>query len=156
MTDKDLTMTDANERQSEKPVTAAIFALIGGIWMLFTALGRTGWTHGMFGGSGHHGGNWSGNWMHQNGIMCGFMSGDFGFVWPWVGLLTGALAVTGAIVILASTAHHTGWGIAMIVAAVLGMLLGTGGLIAAILVIVGGVLAITWHPTNVSSSDTSS
>ena len=77
-------------------------------------------------------------------------------MWPWVGLLTGALAVIGAIVILASTANHTGWGIAMIVAAVLGLLLGTGGLIAAILVIVGGVLAITWHPTNVSSSDASS
>ena len=145
-------MTDANERQSEKPVTAAIFALIGGIWMLFTAMGRNGWTRGMIGGWSHHRDTGRGNWMHQNGLLCGFMSGDFGVWWPWVGLVTGALAVIGAVVILANPARHTGWGITMIVAAVVGLLLGTGGLIAAILVIVGGVLAITWHPTNVSNA----
>ena len=138
-------MTNTKAQPTARPVAAFIFSLLGGLWMLVAGLGRTGWMRMPDGGWGHHGGSWRGGWMHQNGLLCGSM--PFDAWWPWVGLLTGVLIVTAAIVLLASPAHRAGWGITIIVAAVVGLLLGTGGLIAAVLAIVGGVLALTWNPT---------
>lgn len=138
-------MNDANTQSTGRPIAAFIFSLLGGLWMLGAGLGRAGGMHMSDGGWGNRGGAWRGGWMHQNGLLCGSI--PFDAWWPWVGLLTGAIIVTAAIVLLASPDRRAGWAIAIIVAAVVGLLFGTGGLIASILAIVGGILALTWSPT---------
>lgn len=98
-----------------------------------------------------HGGRWSGGWMHSQGLVCNFAPD---YWWPWLGALLGVLIIVGAASLFARPALRVGWGITIIVAAAIGFLMGTGGLLAALLAVIGGILALTWKPEDHASTQT--
>ncbi len=53
--------------------------------------------------------------------------------------------VAGAIVLYLRPHQRVSWGVAILVAAVISLLFGGGGLVGAVLAIVGEILALTWH-----------
>ena len=80
-----------------------------------------------------------GHWGMQNAFVTNTWS-------PWLGLIAGIIILLGAIGLYAKPEHRNGWGIAIIVVSALNLFLGMGGFLACILGIVGGILALTWHP----------
>lgn len=131
---------------TSKPTAAFILALLGGLWMILAgAFWGPGWGMGGMhrGGMPHHGppDHAPTSWMHQRGVVCSFTA-DYTW-WPWVGLAAGVLIVIGAGMLYARPEQRVGWGIAILVAAVVSLFLGAGGLIGALLAIIGGILALT-------------
>ena len=135
-----------------KPASAVILSLVGGVlmfltgvifWMFtygFTGLGMMGGYGGMMGGYG--------------GMMGGLqgMMGSFGFPFglmmgfPLIGLVSGILVIVGAVMLDAHPAEHTGWGTVILVFSIISFL-GMGGfLVGAILGVIGGAFAISWRP----------
>ncbi len=118
---------------AERPVTAFVLSLLAGLWMLLAGgamMGSAGWGSmgpGMMGGGGM-------GWMWGHGVI--------GW-WPWLGLLAGIIVLIGAAMLYAKPAQSQGWGIVILVASALNLFLGMGGLLASLLGIVAGALALT-------------
>jgi hypothetical protein len=134
-------MTMSPAKTHAKPTAAFILALLGGLWMLASGLWGGGWDwRGMHGG----GWGWAGGCALSRGTVCNWMAG-YGW-WPWVGLIAGLAIVTAATLLYARPEQRTGWGIAILLAAIIGFSFGADGLLAAVLAAVGGVLALVWQP----------
>ena len=116
--------------QIERPVGAFVLSLLAGIWMVGVSLmmyhwaGPTAWT-----------------WGH------GMMGGYFGWArFPWLGLVFGIVVLLGAVVLYARPERAHVWGIAILVASAVNLLFGMGGILASLLGVAGGALAIAWRP----------
>ena len=145
--------TEPHTTTDDRPVLAFVFTLLGGLFMLVSGPGLTAMMRrGMYGWA-NPGGHETGRWMPGHGFLCnlmpgygsGYMSAHF---WPWLGLLAGGVILAAAIVILARPESRSGWGITIIVSAALALLLGSSGLLAAALAIIGGILALIWKPAS--------
>lgn len=126
---------------SQKPETAFILSLIGGILMLLSGLAYSFW----FNNGGSYFGGMMGSYngmMGGFGNMLGFMEG-----YSLVGLVAGIVVLVGALMLNSRPADHMTWGIIIVVFSAIS-LLGMGGFfIGAALGIAGGALALSWRPT---------
>lgn len=119
-------------------IIAGAFIIVGG-GMLFMMLSYCGSDYGMMNGFG--------------GMMGGYshMMGDVGFPFSLmnvmvVGLVSGVIVLTGAIMLNANPSQHTAWGTIILVFSIVSFL-GMGGLfIGGILGIIGGAFALAWSP----------
>jgi len=121
-------------RTTEQPTAAFVLSLLGGLWMLAAGgmMGGFGWG-GMMGGlQGMHG------WMWSRGGISGF-----GLRWPWFGIFAGILVLVGAIMLFVKPEQRRSWGVVVLVASALYMVVGLMGLLAGTLGVIGGVLALT-------------
>ena len=144
---------------SDKPGTAFILSLIGGIFILLgggamTMLGswmsnygsrnNGNYGYGMMGGYGY--GGWGGMMAPGFGMMGGFgyAIGLMGIL----GLVFGAVVMISAVMLNNKPQQHSTWGTLIIIFSALSifgsMMAGFG--IGLILGVVGGILAITWKP----------
>jgi len=116
--------------QKQRPVAAFVLSLLAGIWMVGAGIVMYPWA------------DW-GSWMWGHGMM----GGHFGGVrLPWLGLVFGIVVLLGAAILYARPRVARAWGIVILVASAVNLLFGMGGLIASLLGIAGGVLAIAWVP----------
>ena len=133
----------------EKPGTAFVLSLIGGIFILLgggamTMLGSWmgNYGYGMMGGYG----GWGGRMGPGFGMMGGLGYG-FGFLGV-LGLIFGLIVIISALMLNNKPEQHSTWGILIIVFSVLsvfGSAMGGFG-IGLILGLIGGILGVTWKP----------
>jgi len=65
-----------------------------------------------------------------------------------LGLIFGAIVIISAIMLIQRPQEHSTWGILIVIFSVLSIFGAMGGLGAGIILgVIGGVLALTWHPT---------
>lgn len=76
------------------------------------------------------------------------MMGTFwdGRPWIWPRLVLGILVLIGAAFLFSRPKQAQVWGIVILVCASLSVFFGMGGIIAGLLGIIGGALAIAWSP----------
>ncbi len=127
--------------EAERPPAAFVLSLIAGIFILLGggAMSMFGGLAGMMGGFGGYG-------MMGRGF--GMMGTAFG-VLGILGLIFGAIVIISAIMLNSRPQEHSTWGTLILIFSVLsifGSAMGGFG-IGLILGIIGGVLAITWKPT---------
>lgn len=139
----------------EKPGTAFVLSLIGGIFILLgggamTMLGSWmgNYGYGMMGGYGGYGGygGWGGMMRPGFGMMGGLGYG-FGFLGV-LGLIFGIIVIISALMLNNKPEQHSTWGTLIIVFSVLsifGSAMGGFG-IGLILGLIGGILGVTWKP----------
>lgn len=138
--------------EEERPTTPFVLSLIGGVFILFGGVVMS-----MFGywfGSGYPGGY--GGWGY--GMMGPGMMGYPGFsmmewtgfgVFGVLGVVFGAIIIVSAVMLNRRPQEHNTWGTLIVVFSVLSIFGGAmGGFgIGLVLGLIGGVLAITWKPT---------
>lgn len=124
----------ANE---ERPTTAFVLSLVGGVFILLG--GGMMSTIGSFGFGGMMGFGGMGGMMGWTGF------GLFGIL----GLIFGAIVVISAIMLNSKPQEHATWGTLIVLFSVLSIFGGAmGGFgVGLILGLIGGVLALTWKPT---------
>jgi len=124
--------------QKEKPTAAFLLSLVGGVFILIgggaTSMlgGMMRGYRGMMGGAGY-------------GMMGGFGFGLFGLL----GLIFGVIVIISAIMLNSKPQEHTTWGVLIVIFSVLsifGSMMGGLG-VGLILGVIGGILGITWKPT---------
>jgi hypothetical protein len=142
--------------EEERPTAAFVLSLIsgvlivlgGGVMSMFGYWlgggypgGYGGWGYGMM-GPGMMGYGYPG---YGYGLMGGFGYGLFGIL----DLIFGAIVVISAIMLNRSPREHATWGTLIVIFSVLSIFGGAmGGFgIGLVLGLIGGVLAITWKPT---------
>ena len=136
--------------ETEKPTTAFVLSLIGGIFILLgggmmSMMGSYG-SGGMMNGYWGYGGMMGGyGWGYGPGfgIMRGYgFSGIFGIA----GVLFGVVVVVGALMLYNKPVDHTKWGTVILIFSVLSIfgsaMAGFG--LGLILGLIGGILALTW------------
>jgi len=116
--------------EAEKPTTAFILSLIGGIFILLGG--------GMMGGYG---------WGYGPGF--GMMRGyGYGGMFGIAGVLFGVAVITGALMLYNNPTQHSKWGLVILIFSLLSIfgsaMAGFG--IGLILGLIGGILALTWKP----------
>ncbi len=132
--------------ESEKPTAAFILSLLGGIFIilgggLMSSIGygfnmMSNYWGGMMGGYGMMGPSFG---------MMGFALGIMGVV----GLVFGAIVIISALMLNSKPHEHATWGTIIVIFSLLsifGSAMGAFGL-GLILGTVGGILAITWKPS---------
>lgn len=125
---------NTQRQQAGSPTTAAALSIVSGVWMIVTATMSYGFAWHRMGRSMFAG------WMWCNG-MAGHVAP--GFLWPWFGVLAGIVVLVGATRIYTKPVQSSGWGVTILMVSVLNLLFGMGGLIASLLGIVGGALAMS-------------
>ena len=127
-------MPEEQIQRTEQPTAAFVLSLLGGLWMLAGGgmMGGFGWGGMMGGWQGMHG------WMWGRGGIRGF-----GLLWPWFGIFAGIIVLVGAIMLYVKTEQRRSWGMVILVASALYMVVGMTGLLAGTLGVIGGVLALT-------------
>lgn len=133
--------------EMERPTTAFILSLIGGIFILLgggmmSMIGSYGFS-GMMGGFGGYGGMMGPGFGMMGGLGYGF--GLLGIV----GLVFGLIAIISALMLNSKPEQHSTWGTLIIIFSVLsifGSAMGGFG-VGLILGLIGGILGITWKPT---------
>jgi len=135
-----------NVSSEDRPNVAVILSLIGGVLILLgggmmSALFMYGGGYfGMMGGFGGMMGGYQGM-MGSFGVPFGFMMGL-----SLVGFVSGVLVIIGAVMLNTCPKEHASWGTIILVFSTLSFL-GMGGfLIGAVLGIIGGAFALSWHP----------
>lgn len=136
----------------QRPTAAFVLSLLAGLWMLGTGGMMYGMGRGMMMSGSGPGflDETSGVWGYclANGVMRGIGPG----LWfPWFGPLAGIVVLVGAISLYTRPEQSRTWGLVVIIAAAINMFVGMGGLLAAALGIVGGVLALSWKAPQGSS-----
>ncbi len=123
----------AEGQKTEQPVAAFVLSLLGGLWMLAAGgmMSGFGWGGMMGGWQGMHG------WMMGPGGIRGF-----GVQWPWFGILAGIIVLVGAIMLYVKPEQRRNWGVVILVASALYMIVGMMGLLAGTLGVIGGILAL--------------
>jgi hypothetical protein len=125
--------------------TSFILSLIGGVIIFVTSLVGLAW----FGTSGPGWGGFGG-WM--NGMMGGSHGftggGQFGFfsILSILGLFSGVIMIFGAVMLRARPQDHLIWGVVVLVFALVSFVDMGGFFVGAILGIIGGALALSYHP----------
>ncbi len=129
----------------ERPTTAFVLSLVGGVLILVGG-GMMSMT-GSFGFGGMMGFGGMGGMMGYPGygMMGGLGFGLFGLL----GLVFGAIVIISAVMLNSKPQEHSTWGMLIVLFSVLSIFGGAmGGFgIGLILGLIGGVLAITWKPT---------
>lgn len=134
-------MAEAQTQPTTQYTAAFALSLLAGLWMLASGGMMSG--YGMMGGTGMYGHVGMYGWSGMNGWMWGRGVHTFGLWWPWFGVLAGILVIVGAVILFVKPAQAHTWGWIILIASVLDFFLGMGGLVAGVLGIVGGVLAIS-------------
>jgi len=142
--------------ESEKPTVAFILSLIGGITLLLGG--------GMISmmGSYSFGGMMKG-YRGYGGMMRGYahgyepwygMMGGYGFgLLAIAGALFGVVVIVGSLMLYSHPAHHSKWGIIIVIFSALSVLeTAMGGLLGLILGVLGGIFALTWKPPTMPKS----
>jgi hypothetical protein len=126
-------MPEAQIQRTEQPTAAFVLSLLAGLWMLAAGgmMSGFGWGGMMGGGQGTSG------WMWGRGGM-----GSFGVGWPWSGVFAGIIVLIGSVMLYVKPAQRRSWGVVILVASALNLLLGMMGLLAGTLGVIGGVLAL--------------
>lgn len=131
----------------EKPTTAHILSLIGGILILIGGLTRTAMMGLLNWGMGSLG--MMDGWMKGRGE---YMIGGRGFLpsmFFGIGILSvvcGIIVIVGAVMLNSKPQGHSKWGTLILVFSLLS-LIGAGGFLAGLILgVVGGALAISWKP----------
>jgi len=127
----------------ERPTTAYILSLIGGIMILVGGLSTVAmmgmWQWGMM-----HG--WSGRFGPAVIDKWAFIPTTFTFLGLF-GALCGIIVIVGAAMLNSRPEDHFRWGTLILIFSVLSIFGGMGGfLVGLILGVVGGALAISWKP----------
>ena len=107
---------------SEKPTTAFILSLIGGILVLLGGL----------------------IWAAVGTVIAFFFVAGLGFL-LWAFLIFGIIIIIGAVMINSNPSSAHSWGIVKLILGVLS-LLGVVTALGGILAIIGGTFALTWKP----------
>jgi len=139
--------------ETERPGAAFVLSLIGGVFILLGggAMTMFGWWAGNYGYSGYgmmggYGG-WRGMMAPGFGMMggLGYSLGILGIL----GLIFGAIVIISAFMMNNKPAQHQTWGTLIVIFSVLSIFSGAmGGFgIGLILGLIGGILGITWTPT---------
>lgn len=134
----------------EKPGTAFILSLIGGIFILIgggvMAMISSYGFGGMMGGYGRYGGM-----MGPGFGMMGGLSYSFGGMFGIAGIIFGIAVIVSALMLYDNPANHSQWGTAILIFSVLSIfgsaMAGFG--IGLVLGLIGGILGITWKPTRI-------
>ena len=122
-------MTTTQPKPVERPIAAFVLSLLAGLWLLGRSRMMCGWEHRAEHG---HMRDWMGAW--------GF--GDYvGTGWPWVGAIAGIVLLVAAVALYVRPETRRGWGITILAASLLQLILGMGGFLPGILGLVAGVLA---------------
>lgn len=143
--------------EKEKPTTAFILSLIGGIFILLgggmVAMIGSFWSGGRYGGyqgfgmMGYGYGGYGGMMTPGFGMMGGLGNGFalFGVV----GLVFGVIVLISALMLNSKPEQHSTWGTLILIFSILSVFGGAmGGFgVGLVLGLIGGVLAITWKPT---------
>lgn len=142
--------------QQEKPTTAFILSLIGGVFILLG--GGMMSMVGSYGYGGMMNGYWGyGGMMRGYGYGPGFgMMGGYGFggVLGLAGLLFGLVVIVSSLMLYYHPADHSKWGIVILIfsaLSVLGSVMGGFG-VGLILGVLGGIFALTWKPPTTSKT----
>lgn len=115
---------------AERPTAAFVLSLLAGLWMLLAEAMMSGYGPGWHPGPGMMGG---GGWMWGHGVV--------GW-WPWFGILAGIVVLVSAAMLYAQPRLSHAWGTLILVASALNLFLGMGGILASLLGIIGGALAL--------------
>jgi hypothetical protein len=121
----------------DRPTAAFVLSLLAGLWML---LARS-----IAAGPGGHwgmGGYWM--WSHHHMWYSGQARPYLG-AWSWFGILAGLVILAGAVILYSRPAQSRTWGVIILVVSALSLIAGLGGVLPALLGIVGGILALTWQ-----------
>jgi hypothetical protein len=129
----------------EKPTAAFVLSLIAGILIVLGGALRSVIGFYWFGGM-------MGSFWGRRGGMMGYpgfgMMGGFGLMIGIMGLVFGVLIIVSAIMLNSKPEGHTTWGTLIVIFSAISVFGGMGGFgIGLILGLIGGVLAITWKPT---------
>lgn len=124
---------------TQKNLGAFILSLLGGLWMLSS--GRV-----MYGGFGRMPMN--ADWGMGHMVWGRGMVGQFGLWWPWFGALAGTVVIVSSIIFYLAPQYRRSLGTTILVASILNLFLGMGGLLASALGIVGGSIALTPKTTS--------
>ncbi len=122
-------MSGISVQQSERPTAAFVLSLLAGLWMLSMGGMMNGW-HAMD------------QWHGMNGWMWGRGMHAFGLWWPWFGILAGVVVVIGAAILYFRPEHRRNWGAVILVVSAIDLLFGMGGLLAGVLGVIGGAMAM--------------
>jgi len=133
--------------EGEKPTTAFILSLIGGIFILAGGgmMTMTGWSSfcGVTACRSYGGMMGPGFGMMGYGYGWGF-GGMFGIA----GILFGISVIIAALMLYNNPAHHSNWGLVILILSLLSIfgssMAGFG--IGLILGVIGGILALSWRP----------
>src|SRR5574337_41248 len=119
-------------KPDQKPTAAFVLSLLAGLWMLFA-------------GSAMSGSSWDGmaGWMWGQGMMRGFAPTLW---WPWFGAVAGIIVLVGAAMLYVKPAQSQPWGMVILIASALNFFVGMGGILAGVLGVIGGALALSWQP----------
>ena len=131
----------------DKPVTAYILSLIGGLLILVGSIIAFTWF--MYGGAvwGVYGGMMGGMMGGYQGMM-GSFGVPLGFTlgFSLMGLVSGIIIIVSTIMLSTRPSEHVAWGTIILIFSVISFL-GMGGFfVGAILGLVGGAFAISWKP----------
>lgn len=135
-------MQEEPSQAAPKPVAAFVLSLLAGLWALIPGVLRYAWGPSpMGGGMGSH---WTrGGWMWRHGMMRDMAPL---FWWPWFGVIAGIVVLIGAVMLYNKPEHCRGWGMAILILSALNLFIGMGGLLASVLGIIGGAMALAWRP----------
>jgi hypothetical protein len=133
----------------EKPTAAFILSLIAGIFILLGGgiMSMFGSFMGYYGYGIMRGYGGFGGMMGYGRYPFGLMGAAFG-VLGFLGLIFGAIIIVSAVMLNRKPAEHTTWGIVIVVFSALSIFGSAMGLgVGLVLGLIGGILAITWKPT---------
>jgi len=138
-------MSDMTE--VERPRAAFVLSLIAGIFILLGGVVRSLVSsylrYSWFGMVGRYRG-WGGMIGYPGFRAIGTGLGIVGIL----GLIFGAIVIISAVMLIQRPQEHSTWGILIVIFSVLSIFGAMGGLdVGLILGLIGGVLALTWHPT---------
>lgn len=134
-------MPEARTQSAGQSTAAFVLSLLAGLWMLLTG-GMMNHYGMMMGGASSHGHFGMYGWSGMNGWMWGRGMHTFGLWWPWFGALAGIVVILGAVILFVKPAQARTWGWIILIASALDFFLGMGGLVAGVLGVMGGILAI--------------
>ena len=133
-------MTASQRQPAERPVAAFVFSLLAGLLLLARSGMMYGWGHGTWHGRMH---GWMGPWG----------SDAFALGWLWFGAIAGVVLLVAAVALYVRPEARRGWGIVILAASALQLLLGMGGFLAGLLGLVGGALAFLGERSTVGAAD---
>lgn len=87
-----------------------------------------------------------GHYQNMGGWMWGSGMHFFGVTWPWFGTVAGIVVLIGAVMLYIRPQERRGWGVAILVISALDFFIGWGGLLAGVLGVIGGALAMAGKP----------
>src|SRR5213594_2072766 len=128
-------------------VAPFVLSLVGGVLILVGAIVSAMFAFGSSTILGSMSGMMGGMSGGMSGTMIGLMMGAYP-IFSVIGLVSGALVILGAVMLYNRPFEKDLWGAVVIAFSILGMLGGMGGfMVGLVLGIVGGALALAWHPT---------